>query len=61
MFQAGGIPGRMRYGAPLGYPGPTPDYDTEKQMLKNQADALKSEMDAIKKRLGELESGAPTE
>lgn len=56
-----GLPGRMWFGgyaAPYGYPEPyaEPDQEREKQMLKNQAEALQSEMDYIKKRLDEIES-----
>lgn len=69
MFYATGLPGWMRFGgyaepyggyaAPYGYSTPykEPDPEIEKQALKNQADALQSEMDFIKKRLGEIETG----
>ena len=62
MFYATGLPGWMRFGGyatPYGYPTPykEPDPDMEKQALKNQAAALQSEMDFIKKRLGEIETG----
>ena len=57
MFNATGLPGWMRFG---GYATPfqKPDPEMEKRALKNQADALQSELDVIKKRLGEIESGA---
>jgi hypothetical protein len=56
-FYATGAPGWMRFGA---YPAIQQTYDpeTEKQMLKSQADALQAELDSIKKRLEELEAGA---
>lgn len=62
MFYATGLPGWMRFGgyaAPYGSPTPfqKPDPELEKQALKNQAEALQSELDSIKKRLGEMETG----
>jgi hypothetical protein len=50
----------MRFG---GYAAPyqKPDPELEKQALKNQAEALQSELDLIKKRLDELEAGAAGE
>lgn len=69
-YYATGLPGWMRFGgghpwaAPWGYTGPAyagPDPETEKQALKNQADALQSELDFIRKRLADLESGAAAE
>jgi hypothetical protein len=53
----------MRYGGNSGTPVSysAPDAEIERQTLRNQADALRAEMDAIKKRLGELEAGTPTE
>ena len=61
MFHATGLPGWMRFGgdaAPYGYPAPyrTPDPDMEKRMLRNQAEALRSELDFIEKRMGEIET-----
>lgn len=60
MFYATGLPGWMRYGgygAPYGYPAPyqRPDPEMEKQALRNQADYLQSELDAIRRRLDEIE------
>jgi hypothetical protein len=60
MFYATGLPGWMRFGgyaAPYGYPTPyqKPDSEMEKQALMNQAEALQSELDFIKTRLGEIE------
>ena len=59
-FYATGMPGRMRFG---GYdvPDPQPDPESEKQALKNQAEALQSELDDIKKRLAEVESENKTD
>jgi hypothetical protein len=51
-----GYPGWVGYG---GYAAPyqAPDADTEKQLLKNEAKAVRAELEAIDKRLAELESG----
>jgi prefoldin subunit 5 len=50
----------MRFG---GYATPyqNPDPNLEKQTLKSQAEALQSELDFIKKRLSEIETGTATE
>jgi hypothetical protein len=56
-FYATGLPGWMRFGA-YGAPYQKLDPEAEKQMLKSQADALEAELESIKKRLGEIESGA---
>ncbi len=55
-FYATGQPGWMRFG---GYAAPyqNPDPGTERQSLKNQADALQPELNAIRKRLSEIETG----
>lgn len=52
----GDQPGWMRYGAPIGDPDP----ESEKQALKNQADAMQGELDAIRKRLEEIEKEEPS-
>ena len=62
MFYATGQPGWMRFGgyaAPYGYPAPyqAPNPEMEKQALKSQADALQAEMDAIRKRIADIEAG----
>jgi len=62
MFYATGAPGWARFGgdaAPLGYavPYPKPDPEAEKQALQSQAEALQSELDFIKQRLSEIETG----
>ncbi len=46
------------YGAPYAYPPPyqATDPEMERQALNNQAKALQSELDAIKKRLSEMET-----
>lgn len=56
MFHATGLTGWMRFG---GYAAPPsrPDPALERQALKNQAEALQSELDFVKKRLGEIETG----
>jgi hypothetical protein len=59
-FYATGQPGWMRFGhGALSYQ--EPDRDIETQALKNQAEALQSELDLVKKRLGEIESIAAPE
>jgi len=63
MYYATGLPGWARYGgyaAPYVYPGlyAEPDPDVQKQALKNQADALQAQLDLVKKRLSDLETGA---
>ena len=60
LFVATGLPRWMRFGgdaAPYQKSGP----ELEKQSLKNQAEALQSELDLIKQRLDELEAGAASE
>jgi hypothetical protein len=66
MFYATGLPGWQRFGgyaAPLGCAMPYQkiDSETEKQALKSQAEALQSELDFIKKRLSEIETGTMDE
>jgi hypothetical protein len=66
MFYATGLPGRMRFGgysAHYGYPAAyqKPDPIMEKQALKSQAEALQSELDFIKKRLAEVETGSSSD
>lgn len=63
MFYATGVPGRGRFGGDPGTAafGPiaaysNPDSELERQTLRNQADALKTKMDYINKRLEELDS-----
>ena len=56
MFYATGQPGWMRFGgnaAPFQAPNP----EMEKPFLKGQVDALQAEMDAIRKRLADIETG----
>jgi len=57
MFYATGLPGWMR----LGGGGPAfvdePSPETEKRLLEEEAGALKSQLDIIRKLLDELESG----
>jgi hypothetical protein len=56
-FRATGLPGWMRC---RGFASPyyKPDPESEKQALKSQAEALQSELDLIKTRLGEIENGS---
>ena len=56
-FCATGMPGWMGYGV-YAAPFQAPDADTEKQALRSQANAIRSELEAIDKRLTELEAGA---
>lgn len=53
MFHATGQPGWMRFGAAAAPYAPV-DPELEKQALKNQADAMQGELDAIRKRLEDL-------
>ncbi|MBN2345257.1 MAG: DUF5320 domain-containing protein [Candidatus Aminicenantes bacterium] len=53
MYYATGMPGWARFGAAA--PFTAVDPEAEKQALKNQADAMQSELEAIRKRLEELE------
>lgn len=60
-FYAFGRPGWGFPGAgPYGYPAPygNPDPGTERQALKDQAEMLQSELEAIRNRLDELEKSA---
>jgi hypothetical protein len=66
MFYATGVPGWARFGgyaAPYGSftPYPKPDPEAEKQSLQSQAEALQEELDFIKKRLSEIETGTAAE
>ena len=60
MYYATGLPGFMRFGGDVapGYPAPYQKADpaVEKQALKQQADALQSELDFINRRLAEVET-----
>jgi hypothetical protein len=58
MFYATGQPGWMRFGEPYGYQAPCgkPDPEFEKQALTHRAEALPTELELIKKRLGEVET-----
>jgi hypothetical protein len=60
MFHATGKPGWMRFGASAA-PYLRPDPNLEKQALKDQADALQSELDFIKNRLSKIETAAAAE
>lgn len=63
MYYATGLPGWARFGDYTGAPGPysEPDPEIQKQTLKSQADALQVQLDLIKKRLSDLETGATAE
>jgi hypothetical protein len=54
-FHATGLPGWMGFGGNAA-PYQQPDPESEKQALKSQAEAMQSELDAISKRLAELET-----
>jgi len=54
MFYATNQPGWMRYGS-YAAPADDPDPQMEKQALKTQAEAMQGELDAIRKRLEEME------
>jgi hypothetical protein len=59
MYYATGQPGWMRFGG-YAMPYQKPDPELEKQTLKNEAEALQSELTFIKKRLDEIETGNET-
>ena len=61
MFYATGQPRWMRtgYAYPAAYPQPDPEF--EKKALKSQSEALQSELDAVKKRLADIESESAAE
>jgi hypothetical protein len=66
MYFATGLPGWARFGgyaAPYGSftPYQNSDPEMERQALNSQAEALQSELDLIKKRLSEIETGAAAE
>ena len=66
LFYAAGLPGWGRFGvhvAPQGCFSPyqKPDPEMERQALKVQAEDLQSELDLIRKRLSEIETGAAAE
>lgn len=56
-YYATGRPGWMRFDE-LGAPVQQDNPELEKQALKNQVEALQSELDLIKKRLAQIEGGA---
>jgi hypothetical protein len=61
MLYATGLPGWLRrrdIAAPYGYPAAygQPDPQMERQRLKDQAEALQSELNIIKKRISEIET-----
>jgi hypothetical protein len=55
-FFATGLPGWMRFGGYAATPQQS-DPKMEKQTLENQATTLQSELDAIKQRLSEIDTG----
>lgn len=59
-FYATGLPGWARFGA-TAMPQAQPDPGLWKQALKAQAQALQSELEAINKRISEIETSAEAE
>lgn len=57
-FYATGVPGRAWYGGSMAAPYQKTDPELEKQVLGNQAEILQEQLDAIKKRLEELNANA---
>jgi hypothetical protein len=55
-FSGAGYPGWPGYGG-FAAPYAAPDAETEKQALKSEAQAVRAELEAIDKRLAELEAG----
>ena len=60
MFNASGIPGFMKFGA-YAASLQTPDPDAEQRALKNHADMLQAELNAVRKRLADIETGTSAE
>jgi len=58
MYYATGLPGWMRFG-PYAERFRNLDPEMEKQALQNQAEALQSQLNLIKQRLEEMETGKP--
>jgi len=56
-FFATGVPGRFWFGG-MAASYSNPDPETEKQTLNHQAEMLQTELNAIKKRLEELNTNA---
>ncbi len=54
-FHATGLPGWQRFGAWGPISAAAPSAEAETDMLKNQAEFLKSQLAGIEKRLGEIE------
>jgi hypothetical protein len=52
-YHATGLPGWARYGYPSAWPSMSEEQEVE--LLKNQAEALRREMEAVTKRLEDLE------
>lgn len=67
MYYATGLPGWARgeeFADPYVVPGPAytgADPSIQKQALEDQADALQAELDLVKKRLSDLETGTTAE
>ena len=55
--EAGTTPTASRFPAPYGFQPYGVAHESERKFLEQQRDAIASEMEAIKKRLGELEKG----
>lgn len=60
MFRTTGMPGRMNFGTG-GAAQTEQDPELEKSILKREGEALQAELDRIKSRLVELETGPTTE
>lgn len=58
MYYATGQPGWMR-SVPYAAPYQAPDPEMEKQALRNQSEALQSQLNMIKQRLDEIDGGTP--
>jgi len=60
VYRATGIPGRMRGGSYMPFANPMPavelDEEAEGRILRNRAQALRSELDVIEGRLSGMES-----
>jgi len=60
-FNAAGLAGPMSYGGSAAVPNQNPNPESVRLALKNQAEALSSELELVKQRLSELESETTAE
>jgi hypothetical protein len=61
MFWATGLPGWMRFGPAAAVPPVVPTVDAETEFLKQRADFLQAQLNAVSKRLADLSGRAKAE